>query len=45
METVKETLSVGGHRPLAAQESERILEDVVTDMSEHATPPSDEPQG
>lgn len=43
METVKETLSVGGHRPLAAQESERILEDVVTDMSEHATPPSHEP--
>ena len=43
METVKETLSVGGHRPLAAQESERILEDAVTDMSEHATPPSDEP--
>ena len=44
METVKETLSVGGHRPLAAQNGERILDDAVTDMSEHPTPPSDEPR-
>lgn len=42
METAKETLSVGSHRPLAAQESDRTLEDFVTDISEHATPPSDE---
>lgn len=42
METVKETLIVGGHRPLAAQQRERIPEDAVTDMSEDAAPVSAE---
>lgn len=42
METAKEILSVGGHRPLAAQVRERIPEDAVTDISEHATAPLDE---
>lgn len=44
METVKETLSGGGRRPLAATESERILEDAVTDIGEHATPSSEGPR-
>jgi predicted DNA-binding transcriptional regulator AlpA len=44
MDTAKEILSVGGHRPLAAQERERIPEDAVTGMSEHATAPPDEPR-
>ena len=34
METVKETLTVGGHRTLAAQESERIPEDAGADPDE-----------
>ena len=34
METVKETLIVGGHRMLAAQKSERIPDDVGADPDE-----------
>ena len=34
METVKETLIVGGHRMLAAQESERIPDDAGADPDE-----------
>lgn len=43
METVQKTLSVGGHRTLAAQGHERIPEDAAIDMSGQATPPPSEP--
>jgi predicted DNA-binding transcriptional regulator AlpA len=44
MEQAREILNVGGYRTLAAQERERIPEDAVTDISEHATAPSVEPR-
>ena len=44
MEQAREILNVGGYRTLAAEERERIPEDAVTDMSEHATAPSVEPR-
>lgn len=42
METVGQTLDVGGHRTLSAQKSERLPEEAVEDKRELATPPTDE---
>lgn len=44
MEAAKEILSVGGHRTVGARARERIPQDEVTDVSEHATAPSVEPR-